>query len=63
MGPEGAVVVSAVAAVLTPLICLTALGERRRGGGWLVAVAAGFFFPVAWTVWYVHDERSGRAAR
>jgi hypothetical protein len=50
----------AVAAVLLGCMVLTASGERRRGRGIAVTVAAGIFFPVTWAVWYVRDERPYR---
>jgi hypothetical protein len=50
----------AVAAVLLGCMVLTASGERSRGRGIAVAVAAGIFFPVSWAVWYVRDERPYR---
>lgn len=49
-------VVAAVAAWALP-VSLTSVGERRRGGGWVVTVVAGVFFPLTWAVWYVRDER------
>lgn len=36
---------------------LTGMGQRRRGSGPAVALVAGAFFPIAWTAWYVADER------
>ncbi|MGZ6801298.1 MAG: hypothetical protein ACXVGR_15995 [Mycobacteriaceae bacterium] len=56
MNPGVAAGVLLVAAVLLALIGLTAAGERRRGTGIGIALAAGFFFPIAWTVWYLRDE-------
>ncbi len=35
----------------------TAVGARRRGLGVPAAVVVGVFFPVAWVVWYLRDER------
>ncbi len=43
------------AALVVALGALTALGQRRRGGGLALAVLAGLFFPVAWITWYAHD--------
>ena len=51
-----AVAVVAITAVLA-LVGLTAIGERRRGHGLLVALTAGLFFPLTWVAWYVRDER------
>ncbi len=46
-----------VLAVLTvPLAPLTAVGARRRGNGWVLAVLAGLVFPLTWVHWYVSDE-------
>lgn len=53
-----ATVIAAVlglAALLT-LPTLTAIGARRRGQNLPGAVVAGLFFPITWTVWYLHDE-------
>ena len=36
---------------------LTWMGQRRRGSGRGVAAVSAAFFPVAWTIWYVADER------
>lgn len=47
----------AVIAAVGALMVLTAAGERRRSRRWGVAIAAGLFFPVAWTVWYLRDGR------
>ena len=44
------------AAALLSVPALTAVGARRRGSRLPVAIVAGVFFPVTWTVWYVHDE-------
>jgi len=45
------------------LVVLTVLGERRRGGPWVLAVVAGCAFPVTWVVWYVRDVRPYASAR
>jgi hypothetical protein len=37
------------------LMWLTAAGERQRRRGLGIAVVAGLFFPVTWTVWYLRD--------
>ncbi|WP_296604185.1 hypothetical protein [Nocardioides sp.] len=55
----GIAVLLAVAAVVIALIALTAVGQRRRGGGLAVAAIAGVFFPVAWVAWYVRDMLQG----
>ena len=49
------VAVLVAAALVVALGALTALGQRRRGGGLAWAVLAGLFFPVAWITWYAHD--------
>lgn len=36
---------------------LTALGQRRRGGGVLAVATAILFFPVHWVAWYAGDAR------
>ena len=45
-----------IGAALLALMGLTATGERRRGQGIGVALAAGLFFPITWTVWYLRDQ-------
>lgn len=59
-------VVAAAALVLGGFVmgcmALTAVGERHRGHGIPLAVAAGIFFPVTWAVWYLRDERAARTA-
>lgn len=35
---------------------LTAIGQRRRRGGALLAAGAIVFFPVYWVAWYVRDS-------
>ena len=62
MTPGVAATLLAVAAVLLGCMGLTASGERRRGHGIAVTVAAAIFFPVTWAVWYLRDERPYRAA-
>lgn len=57
MTPGLAAAVLVLAAVLLACMGLTASGERRRGHGIAVTVAAGMFFPVTWAVWYLRDER------
>jgi hypothetical protein len=52
----------ALAAVTLPLPVLTGLGARRRGVEFPLAVIAGLFFPVTWTVWYLRDEHPYREA-
>jgi hypothetical protein len=56
MNPGVAAGVLLIGAILLALIGLTATGERRRGKGIAVALAAGLFFPITWTVWYLRDE-------
>jgi len=51
MSPEVAAV-ALVGAVLLLLMGLTASGERRRGHGTGLVLAAGIFFPITWVVWY-----------
>lgn len=63
MTPGVVAAVLLVAGVLLACMGLTASGERRRGHGLAVTVAAGIFFPVTWAVWYLRDERPYRAAR
>ena len=41
------------------LMVLTSLGSARRRASAPVAILSGFFFPVAWVVWYVRDELAG----
>lgn len=62
MTPGVAAAALAVAAVLLGCMGLTASGERRRGHGIAVTVAAGIFFPVTWAVWYLREERPYRTA-
>jgi hypothetical protein len=50
------VMLMVVVGFVVAIAVLTAIGERRRGGGPAVAVLAGLFFPVAWAVWYSHDK-------
>jgi hypothetical protein len=57
----------ALLVVALPLGVLTALGAHERGLSIALSAAAGAFFPVTWTVWYVCDEHPyrrvhGRAA-
>jgi hypothetical protein len=49
--------------VLLTLMAFTVTGERRRGHGVVVALAAGLFFPITWAAWYVRDERPYRTSR
>ncbi|MDT9592537.1 hypothetical protein RDV89_05625 [Nocardioides zeae] len=56
------VLITAVPALaVLALAVLTAIGARRRGGGWPVVVASGALFPLAWVAWYLVDDRSARA--
>jgi len=41
--------------LLAPVI-LTAVGARRRGQPWHIALVSAVLFPAAWTLWYVADE-------
>jgi hypothetical protein len=50
------VVVVLVAAWLA-LGALTAAGALRRGQRRCLALVTGLFFPVAWVIWYMIDER------
>ena len=52
-----------IGAVLLALMVLTATGERRRGKGTGVALAAGLFFPITWIVWYLRDQHPYRFLR
>ena len=61
--PGVAAGVLAIGAVLLALMSLRATGERRRGKGVGVALAAGLFFPITWTVWYLRDEHPYRFLR
>ena len=45
MSPEVAAVALVLGAVLLTLMGLTATGERRRGHGLVLVLAAGVFFP------------------
>ncbi len=55
-GILGLMVLAAVAGcAFVPLFVLTAIGARRRGQPFPVAVLVGLFFPVTWLVWYVRD--------
>jgi hypothetical protein len=56
MTPAGLVAVLVLLAAVGALAGLTAIGERRRGGRFAVAILAGLFFPLAWVAWYAHDE-------
>ena len=49
--------------IVGALVWLTAIGERRRGHAWVVAVVAGVFFPVTWVVWYLRDDLHRRHVR
>jgi hypothetical protein len=53
----------AAAVVVLALAVLTGLGEHRRGGRAATVLAAGLLFPLAWLVWYVHDELPMRRRR
>ncbi len=43
--------------VLLAPVTLTAVGARRRGQPWHIALVSAVLFPAAWTLWYVADER------
>ena len=60
MEPEVAAALLICGAVMVALMALTAVGERGRGRGPLVALVAGVFFPITWAVWYVRDEHPYR---
>ena len=49
-----------LAAISLPLPVLTALGAHQRGQALPLAVLAGLFFPLTWTVWYLRDEHPYR---
>ena len=63
MNPEVAAAALVMGAALLVLMGLTATGESRRGHRIVLALAAGLFFPVAWTVWYLRDEHPYRTVR
>lgn len=63
MNPELAGAVLVMGAALLVLMGLTATGEHRRGHGIVLALAAGLFFPITWTVWYLRDEHPYRNVR
>ncbi len=63
MNPGLAAAALVMGAPLLALMWLTATGERRRGHGIVLALAAGFFFPVTWAVWYLRDEHPYRTVR
>ncbi len=50
----------ALLALALSLAVLTALGAHERGLSIALSAAAGAFFPVTWTVWYVRDEHPYR---
>jgi hypothetical protein len=54
--PDAAASALVPGVVLLPLMILTATGERQRGHGALIALAAGLFFPITWGAWYLRDE-------
>jgi hypothetical protein len=54
----GAFVVGLVAVFVVLPAASTALGARRRGASWPVAVVAAAFFPVTWAAWYVRDYQT-----
>lgn len=61
--PAAVVALAAALLVLLGLALLTGTGQRRRGGPWPAALAAGLIFPLAWLVWYVRDEQPFRRRR
>ena len=63
MNPGVAAGMLVMGAVLLALMGITATGERKRGRGIGVALVAGLFFPIAWTVWYLRDEHPYRSLR
>ena len=54
------VVLLVLAAVPLTLLVLTGIGAHRRGLARPLAIVAGIFFPVTWTVWYLRDEHPYR---
>ncbi len=60
MQPEVAAAALIVGSALLTVMGLTAIGERRRGAGIALTVAAAVAFPIAWAVWYLRDERPYR---
>lgn len=63
MNPGVAAGVLVMGTVLLALMSVTATGERKRGRGVGLALVAGLFFPITWTVWYLLDERPYRSPR
>ena len=64
VGPHGArVAVIFLVVAWLALSALTAAGSLRRGQGRCLAVVTGLFFPLAWVMWYLTDQRhAGRRA-
>lgn len=62
MSPEVTGTALVLGAVLMSFVVLTSVGERRRGQGIALAVAAGLLFPLPWVVWYLVDRRRSRTA-
>lgn len=60
MNPVVAALALVVGVALLTLMGLTATGERRRGHGIPVVLAAGIFFPITWVVWYLRDQHPYR---
>jgi hypothetical protein len=56
MTPAGIIVLLIAVASVVALASVTAIGQRRRGAGLAVVIAAGLFFPLAWIGWYTRDE-------
>lgn len=50
------VVIALAVALVLAFVVLTIVGQRRRGGSWVLAVLSGCCFPVTWIGWYVEDE-------
>ena len=61
MNPALIAVAVVMAAVILALAGLTAIGQRRRGHGVVLSLAAGLVFPIAWVVWYLRDQQPYRA--
>ncbi|WGL50733.1 hypothetical protein P5P86_12240 [Nocardioides sp. BP30] len=53
----GALLLGTTLTAVAMLVALTAVGGRRRGHRYPVALVEGVLFPVAWAVWYARDRR------
>lgn len=56
MSPVGVVLLLIAISIVFAIAVVTAVGQRRRGAPLVTVLLAGFFFPLAWIGWYVHDE-------